>query len=111
MLQVREVLRVLQQHPARPMDLEQKALHLSAKLIELVGLAKGKAAEKLAYGQLVSGQARKMMQKIIKAQHGNPEVFSEKLPLANIQYDIHAEKHGTVTYIDMKVLNLVARTL
>lgn len=53
-MQVREVLRVLQQHPARPMDLEKKAIHLCVKIIELVGMAKGKEAEKLAYGQLIS---------------------------------------------------------
>jgi len=110
-LQVREVLRVLQQHPNRPMDLEEKSLHLCVKLIELVGMAKGKAAEKLAYGQLVSGQARKMMQKIIKWQGGDPEVKSEKLQLAKIQHDIHAEKNGKVKHIDMKILNTVARTL
>lgn len=110
-MQVREVLRVLQQHPERPRDLEEKALHLCVKLIELVGLAKGKAAEKLAYGQLISGQARKMMQKIIKAQRGNPEVYSEKLGLAKIQHDIHAEKAGKVKHIDMKAVNVAARTL
>jgi len=104
-------LRVLQQQPNRPMDLEQKALHLCVKLIELVGLAKGKEAEKLAYGQLISGKARAMMQKIIKTQNGNPDVYSEKLKLAKIQYDIHAEKNGKVQHIDMKVLNTVARTL
>lgn len=110
-LQVREVLRVLQQHPDRPMDLEKKAIHLCAKIIEMVGKAKGKEAEKLAYGQLVSGKARTMMQKIIKAQHGNPNVKSEGLELADIQHDIHAEKNGKVKDIDMKVVNLTARTL
>jgi thymidine phosphorylase len=39
-LQVREVLRVLQQHPKRPMDLVKKTLHLATKMIEMVGLAK-----------------------------------------------------------------------
>lgn len=53
-LQVREVLRVLQQHEKRPQDLEDKALFLASKIIELVGMAKGKEALKLAYGQLVS---------------------------------------------------------
>jgi len=53
-LQVREVLRVLQQHPSRPSDLEAKAILLASKIIELVGMAKGKEAVKLAYGQLVS---------------------------------------------------------
>lgn len=110
-LQVREVLRVLQQHEKRPMDLEKKAIHLCAKIIELVGMAKGKDAEKLAYGQLISGKARAMMQKIITAQHGDPKVVSEKLKFAKIQKDIVAEKSGKVKEIDMKVVNVAARTL
>jgi thymidine phosphorylase len=110
-LQVREVLRVLQQHEKRPMDLEKKALHLCAKIIELVGMAKGKQAEKLAYGQLISGKARAMMQKIIKAQRGNPNVKSESLKPAKIQHDIHAEKSGKVKNIDLKAVNVTARTL
>ncbi|MBR6907833.1 hypothetical protein IKN40_05050 [bacterium] len=34
-LQVREVLRILQQHPERAMDLEEKALDLAAQLLVL----------------------------------------------------------------------------
>jgi len=110
-LQVREVLRVLQQHEKRPMDLEKKALHLCVKIIELVGMAKGKQAEKLAYGQLISWKARAMMQKIISAQRGNPNVKSEGLKLAKIQHDVYAEKAWTVQSIDMKAVNITARTL
>ncbi len=110
-LQVREVLRVLQQHEKRPMDLEKKAVYLASKIIELVGMAKGKEAEKLAYGQLISGKARAMMQKIIGAQHGDPKVLSETLKLAKIQKNIVAEKSGTVKNIDMKIVNVATRTL
>lgn len=110
-MQVREVLRVLQQHAKRPMDLEKKAVHLCSKIIELVGMAKGKEAEKLAYGQLISGKAWKMMQKIITAQHGDPKVVSEDLKLAKIQRNVVAEKSGKVKNIDMKIVNVVARTL
>ncbi len=53
-MQVREVLRVLQQHPERASDLEHKALHLAAQIIEMVGRAKGKAALQLATEQLKS---------------------------------------------------------
>jgi len=67
-LQVREVLRVLQQHELRPMDLQNKAVYLASKIIELVGMAKGKKAYELAYQQLKSGAAWKKMQEIIKAQ-------------------------------------------
>jgi putative thymidine phosphorylase len=111
-LQVREVLRVLQQHKKRPVDLEKKAVYLASKIIELVGMAKGKEALKLAYGQLVSWEARKKMQRIIKAQRGkNPNIQSEELELAPKSKDIISRKDGKVTQIDMKVLNVAARTL
>ena len=110
-LQVREVLRVLQQHAKRPLDLEKKAILLASKIIELVGIAKGKDAEKLAYGQLISGKAWAMMQKIISAQGGDPKVKSEGLKLWKIQKDIVAEKDGKVKNIDMKLVNMVTRTL
>ncbi|MFA7718111.1 MAG: hypothetical protein WC875_05330, partial [Candidatus Absconditabacterales bacterium] len=111
-LQVREVLRVLQQHKLRPADLEEKAVYLASKIIELVGLAKGKEAQKLAYGQLISGKAWEMMQKIIKVQHGkNPNITSEELILAPSSRDIQAKINGKVQYIDMKILNALARSL
>lgn len=110
-LQVREVLRVLQQHPKRPMDLEKKSLHLCTSIIELVGMAKGKEAEKIAHEALVSGKARKMMQKIIKAQRGNPNVESEKMELAKIHHDIKATTSWVVKNIDLKVVNVTTRTL
>lgn len=53
-MQVREVLRILQQHPERAMDLESKVIFLASKIIEEVGLEKGKEAVKLAIHQLVS---------------------------------------------------------
>ena len=51
------------------------------------------------------------MQKIIEAQHGNPDVHSETLELAEHSKDILADKSGKVSEIDMKALNLLARTL
>ncbi len=53
-MQVREVLRILQQHPDRAMDLESKVIFLATKIIEEVGLAKGKEAKKIATTQLTS---------------------------------------------------------
>jgi len=94
------------------MDLQNKALFLCSKIIELVGMAKGKAAEKLALDTLKSGKARKKMQEIIKGQNGkNPNIKSEQLELAKCKKEIKAEKDGRVKSIDMKVLNVVARTL
>ena len=80
-LQVREVLRILQQHPERAKDLEDKVLYLASKIIQDVGLAKGKKALELAKSQLTSGKAWQKMQSIIKAQHGDPKITSETLKL------------------------------
>ena len=44
-MQVREVLRILQQHPDRAMDLENKVIFLATKIIE---------AKKIATNQLIS---------------------------------------------------------
>jgi putative thymidine phosphorylase len=111
-LQVREVLRVLQQHKKRPYDLEKKTLLLATKIIEMVGMAKWKEAEKLAYWQLISWAAWKYMQKIIKAQNGkNPNIKSEELKLWKYALDIKAQKDGIVKDIDMHQLNMVCRTL
>lgn len=52
-----------------------------------------------------------MMKKIISAQRGNPDVHSETLELAAHSKDILVPKTGKVSGIDMKVLNVLARTL
>jgi len=111
-LQVREVLRVLQQHLLRPDDLEKKVVFLASKIIENVGMAKWKEAQKLAYWQLVSWAAWKYMQKIIKAQNGkNPNINSEDLKLWKYTLDVKSEKDGVIKDIDMHHLNMVCRTL
>jgi len=52
------------------------------------------------------------MQRIIKSQRGkNPNIKSEELQLAPKSKDILAKKDGQVSVIDMKILNVAARTL
>ena len=111
-LQVREVLRVLQQHDKRPDDLEKKAVFLASKIIENVWLAKWKQALKLAYGQLISGEAWKYMQKIMKAQNAKRlNITSEDLKLAKYKKEVKATENWNIKNIDMQRLNYVCRTL
>lgn len=110
-LQVREVLRVLQQHSERPKDLERKAIFLTSKIIEIVWLAKWKDAETLARKQIESWEARKMMQKIIKAQNGNPDIKSEDIHLGTFVKEILAEKDGKITKVDLHNVNQICRRL
>lgn len=112
-LQVREVLRVLQQHPSRPLDLQEKALDLAAQLALLCGLTDtyDQAIEKVRL-QLTSGAARAKMQEIIAAQEWkNPKIWSEELDLAPNTLEITAKTSGHISSIDMKYLNSIARTL
>lgn len=110
-MQVREVLRILQQHPERAIDLENKALHLAANIIEMVGKAKGKAALKLATEQLTSGKAWEKMQEIVATQGGNPDINSENLNLGQYTHEIFAERNGKIKVIDLHDVNAVCRKL
>ena len=106
-LQVREVLRVLQQHEKRPLDLEEKAVFLAGKIIEMVGLTKWrKDSERLARRQLESWAAWKMMQQIIKAQNGrNPNIQSEDLKPWIFTKEVLAESDGKVKKVDLHNVN------
>lgn len=111
-LQVREVLRVLQQHELRPIDLQNKAVYLCAKVIELIWMAKWKKAYELAYQQLKSGKAWKKMQQIIKAQWWkNPNIKSEELKLWKYKKEVKAEKDWKITAINLHLINSTTRTL
>lgn len=112
-LQVREVLRVLQQHEKRPLDLEEKALELASQILVLCGMCETlDQAYQKAKEELTSGKAWKKMQEIIIAQEGkNPEIWSEELDIAPNTETITAQHTGKLTAINMKHLNMVARTL
>jgi thymidine phosphorylase len=91
--------------------LEAKAVFLASKIIQIVWLAKGRDAEKLARRQLENGEAWKMMQRIIKAQNGNPNVNSEDLKLWIFTKEILAEEDGTIKKVDLHNINHIARRL
>ena len=111
-LQVREVLRILQQHPERAKDLENKIIFLAGRLIENIWLAKTKrSAEALARKQLESWAAWNKMKEIIEAQGGNPDVDSETLELGKFTYDIVATKSGKMKVMDLHDVNAICRKL
>ena len=112
-LQVREVLRILQQHPERALDLQEKALDLAAQLIVICGLKEDySSALELATSELHSWKARTKLQEIIKAQGGKkPDINSEELSLGSETFDYTAPTEGEISSIDMKYLNMLAKTL
>ena len=104
-------MRVLQQHPDRPKDLEDKIVFLWGKLIENIWLVTGKSAMRLARHQLETHAAWNKMKEIIAAQWGDPNIDSESLKLGKYTYDVVAEKDWKITWMDLHDINAVCRRL
>jgi thymidine phosphorylase len=115
-LEVRDVFEVLEQKPERPLKLEQKALRLAAKLLDLcfadsdLGYKVG-TGEAAATGILKSGKALAKMQEIIKAQGGDPGVTSEKLTAGKFRYEVKTKSRGRVTLLNNTDVSILAKIL
>ena len=110
-LEARDVLRVLQQKENRPTDLQKKAVYYCAEMLKLTGKAKGSEAHRIALECLSSGKAWKQMQKIIKAQGGNPDIDSEDIKFGKFIYEVKSKEKGSIQAIDNKALGWVNRSL
>jgi putative thymidine phosphorylase len=89
-LETREAMRVLQQKPNRPVDLEIRSLNLAGNLLEMCLTDASESLKnhvKKTYGNSIgwathilhSGMAYQKMKEIIKAQGGNEKIDSEDL--------------------------------
>lgn len=114
-LECRDVLRVLEQEPNRPLALEAKALRLSGKLLDLcfedIDKKKVGTGEKLATEILRDKRALKKMQEIIKAQKGDPNVTSSSLKLAKYKKEVKVHKKGVISSVDNLRISVVAKIL
>ena len=110
-LEARDILRVMQRKDDRPLDLEKKGVYYAGELLEMTGrVTPGKGQEE-AQNCLDSGRAWKQLQKIIKAQGGNPDIDSEDVKLGSIVYPLRATKEGRVRMIENEDLAWVAKSL
>ena len=121
-LEIRESLRVLEQTKDRPLDLETRALNLSANLLEIcledspVELQKSiKEIYGSAYGWaldlLQSGRALEKLKQIIDAQGGNPNVKSSELKIGQYSLEEKADKAGVVSELNSKNITSIAKIL
>ncbi|MCL5970558.1 MAG: thymidine phosphorylase [Patescibacteria group bacterium] len=114
-LECRDVLRVLEQDPERPLALEAKALRLASKLLDLCfeDLNKNQVGtgEAVAIDLLKSGKAFKKMKEIIKAQHGNSHINSNQLKLGKFKHEITASKKGRIVAVDNYQISAIAKIL
>ncbi len=109
LLEARDVLMVLKQHPNRSMDLEKKALKLCEIILEMIGYAKIGDGYAMALNALKNGKADEKMKEIIKAQGGNPKININDLKVEGMSYLVRTDKEGAVKKISNRAVINIAR--
>lgn len=121
-LEIRESLKVLEQTKNRPVDLETRALDLSANLLEICledSPPELQKSIKEVYGNahgwaldlLQSGRALEKLKQIIDAQGGNPNVKSSDLKLGQYSLEERADKEGVVLELNSQNITSIAKIL
>jgi thymidine phosphorylase len=102
-LEARDVLAVLQNDAAAPQDLRNRALTVTAALLEMSGLCEPRHGLQLAEETLSSGRAWARFQAICHAQGG-----LRKPPVAAHQHIIRASRGGVVASVNNRVISRLA---
>lgn len=122
LLEARDALRVLEQTPDRPMDLENRSLDLAGELLELClkdasesikkeFSEKNITTEELAIQTLKNGQAHAKMMEIISLQKGDGSIVSSDLKPATHAKEVKSGGKGVVKSINSKNITIIAKIL
>lgn len=122
LLEARDSLMVLEQHKDRPILLEEMALELSAKILELCLTSSSKENQAAIRGRykdtkdwaadlLLSGDAHKKFLEIVKAQGGDDKITSEKLKPAEFKAQIRADESGIIDQVLNINITVLAKIL
>jgi len=111
MLEIRDILKVLNQTDDRPRDLEALAADMAGSLLELVGYAEEGKGKQMALDKIQSGATKKKFWEIAKAQGAKKELTEADLTLGKYTFDIISEKSGEVEKINNKEIVKIARAL
>jgi len=104
-LEMIDILKILRRKEDAPKDLEDKAIFLSGKILEMTGKSKKGGGELLAKEILDSGKAYNKFKEIIEAQDGKIRELSP----GPLRKDILSKKSGKIIFIDNKLTNSLAR--
>jgi thymidine phosphorylase len=104
-LESRDVMQVLKNDPAAPIDLREKGLQLAGRILEFDADVRGGQGYVIARDILDSGRALAKMQAIISAQGENPHPPK----LGRLNHDVLATHGGFITAIDNMQLAHIAR--
>ena len=104
-LEARDVMQVLENDPAAPPDLRQKALRLAGRVLEFDPDIRGGYGFAIARDILESGRALAKMHAIIQSQGGQQEMPAP----GPLTHSVTATQEGVVTAIDNLQMNRIAR--
>ncbi|UCE88345.1 MAG: thymidine phosphorylase family protein [Pseudomonadota bacterium] len=104
-LEARDVMQVLENHPDAPADLRQKALRLAGRVLEFDPDVRGGDGFNIARDILDSGRALAKMKNIIEAQGAQ----AERYQLGGLSFEMNAPRSGVVTGIDNYRMARIAR--
>jgi thymidine phosphorylase len=105
MLEARDVMQVLENHPDAPSDLRQKSLRLAGRVIEFDPDVRGGQGYAIARDILDSGRALAKMHALIEAQGKQTTQYKA----AALTFEVCAERDGHVIGIDNFFVARVAR--
>ena len=115
MLEARDVLEVLEQTKNRPMALEEKAIRLAGRLLDICFAdtpdRKSEKGDAVAREILASGKALAKMKEIVAAQGGNPDISSENLAFASYKHEMKSQHKGKVKSINNQQITVICRIL
>jgi AMP phosphorylase len=118
LLEACDALSVLEQRKDRPFPLEEKALILAGKLLDLCISDDAKLKNKVtksgiewAREILQSGAAVKKFREIVAAQGGNQQISTGQLKLGKIKKEISLSQTGRIWRINNHNLNAIAKIL
>ena len=110
-LECREFLRIYERDERRSKQLEDDALKMAGKLLELCGKADEGSGYSKAKELLDSGKAFEKLRSIIEMQGGNREISSNSLEIGGITYEMISELEGRISNINNKKVFEVCRAL
>lgn len=110
-LECREFLRIFERDERRSPQLEEDALIITGKLLELTGHAQNGEGYELARTKLESGDAFKRLRDIIEIQGGAQDISSNDLEIGGLTYIYEAISSGVIDEINNKAVFELARAL
>ncbi|MCP5146202.1 MAG: thymidine phosphorylase family protein [Gammaproteobacteria bacterium] len=104
-LEARDVMQVLENHPDQPRDLREKSLQLASRILEFDPDVRGGEGYTLARDILESGRALEKMRSIIKLQGDRDGTFK----IGPLVHEVKAPHAGSVAAIDNLQMARIAR--